>query len=139
MIHRMNHVGRVLPFLLIPFLVGAPGTSPGATLYRCEIDGRVEFRQTACEAGEESLQHVFNTSSGLTPSEPGRRLKKMSDKSDTVKHKRPYKASDRECWSKRQKLEQVERHLRAGYRASEYERLHQRQRGYAAFLRRFCR
>jgi hypothetical protein len=43
------------------------------------------------------------------------------------------------CWKKRRQLDRVGRKLRTGYKASEYQPLHDRQREYEDFLRRFCR
>ncbi len=139
MIHRMAARGQTFLFLLL-FLIDFHGAmARGVTLYRCEVDGNVEFRQTACETGDETLHNVTNSSSGLTPSEPGVRLKKPSEKTDTVTGKEIPQGGDRSCWTKRQRLERVERRLRAGYRASEYQRLHDRQREYEDYIRRFCR
>ena len=138
MIHRSAATGQNLLFLICCLIPVGAGMAQGVTLYRCEIDGAIEFRQTACVEGEETLQHVEERSSGMTPSEPGVRLKKPSEKTDTVTRKRHRASNDQACWRKRQRLEGVERRLRAGYKASEYQRLHDRQREYEAYIRQFC-
>jgi hypothetical protein len=135
----MTPGGRFLRFLLCSVLASQCLTASAVTLYRCEKNGVTEFRQTACPAGQERRIHVINSSSGLRPSEPGLRLKKMSEKTDKSSRKQPKAASEKPCWRKRQQLDRVERRLRAGYKASEYQRLHDRQREYEAYLRRFCR
>ena len=139
MIHSITSTGVILLFFICGSINAGAGMAQGVTLYRCEIDGAIEFRQTACEEGEESLQHVQERSSGMTPSEPGVRLKKPSESTDTVTQKRSQASNQQVCWGKRQRLERVERRLRAGYKASEYQRLHNRQREYEAYIRRFCR
>ncbi len=139
MIHRMAVPVHTFLFLLLFLIYCRDATAQGVTLYRCEVDGKVEFRQTACEAGDETLHHVINSSSGMTPSEPGVRLKKPSETADIVTGKKIPHGTDKACWTKRHRLERVERRLRAGYRASEYQRLHDRQREYEDYIRRFCR
>ena len=139
----MNYIyiscGLVLRMLTLCFLCKTEGAAGGVTLYRCVVGGTVEFRQTACPQGDEGKIHITDHSRGITPSEPGLRLKEMTEKrapqSSTV-GKKEYRER---CWKKRRRLEQVERKLRAGYKASEYERLHQRQARYEDYIREFCR
>lgn len=138
--HRSSLCGR--PGLLFPLLISLPLSvqpADGVSVYRCDVDGTIEFRQTACERGGESLTHVINGSSGMTPSEPGLRLKKASEKSDTVVRRKKSPDFGERCWRKRRQLERVERRLRAGYKASQYRRLHDRQDEYESYIRHFCR
>jgi hypothetical protein len=135
----MTVYGRILRLLLCCLLAGLPLLALGVSLYRCDKNGVIEFRQTSCQAGQEQHIQVINNSSGLTPSEPGLRLKKASEKTDRVSRKPSEASSDKGCWRKEQQLQRVERRLRAGYKASEYQRLHDRQREYEEYLRRFCR
>jgi hypothetical protein len=137
MIHKMTLKGQIILFL--PLFCCTAAMAQGVSLYRCDIHGEIEYRQTACEEGDESRQRVKNTSSGLSPSEPGLRLKHTSDRADTVTRAKPRQASELQCWKKRLTLQRVERKLRAGYRASEYQRLHDRQRECEDYIRRFCR
>jgi hypothetical protein len=137
MFHKMALKGQIV--LSLTLFCCAATMAQGVGLYRCDIDGAIEFRQTACEEGGESRQRVTNTSSGLSSSEPGLRLKEKSEKADTVSKAKPRQASEMACWKKRQRLQRVERRLRTGYRASEYQRLHDRQREYEDYLSRFCR
>jgi len=139
MIHRLTAMVFVCLFPLNAVWVDPLSAADGVTLYRCVAGGRVEFRQTACEKGEESIQQIINGSSGLYPSEPALRLKKPSEKTDTIRSERVRQADEKACWKRRQQLERVERLLRSGYRASQYQRLHERQREYESYLRRFCR
>ena len=139
MIHRMPLPGQITRFLLCGLLAVHCLAASAVSLYRCDENGVIEFRQTACEAGKEQRIQVDNSSSGVTPSEPGLRLKKTSEKTDS-KRRKPSKArSEKVCWGKRQQLDRIERRLRSGYKASEYQRLHDRQRAYEDYLRRFCR
>jgi hypothetical protein len=131
--------GQIFRFLLCGLLAGHSLSALAVSLYRCDKNGSVEFRQTPCRGGGERRIHVINSSNGMTPSEPGLRLKKASEKPDTVSRKRRKTPSDKQCWRKRQQLERVDHRLRAGYKASEYQRLHDRQREYEDYLRQFCR
>jgi len=140
--HKLTIVGRIgLSFLLTASLQFIRPGLAGADvpLYRCVVDGQVEFRQTACEAGDQSRFLIIEHSRGMTPAEPGLRLKKASEKSDTVQKSRQTGPSERQCWNKRQLLERVERRLRGGYKPSQYQRLHDRQDEYESYLHQFCR
>jgi hypothetical protein len=137
-LHRLSAMAA--PCLLLSLCVPLwSSAAEGVTLYRCDVDGNVEFRQTACQAGVEARQHVVHSNSGMTPSEPGLRLKMASEKTDTVSRRKTEPDSEKACWHKRRQLERVEKRLRTGYRASEYQRLHDRQRDYEQFIHRFCR
>lgn len=139
MFHRMTLSGQILRFLLCGLLASQSLAAFGVSLYRCDKNNVIEFRQTPCRGGEGRRVHVINNSNGLTPSEPGLHLKIPSEKADRVSPKVHKASSDKRCWRKRQQLERVERKLRAGYKASEYQPLHDRQREYEDYLRRFCR
>jgi hypothetical protein len=139
MFHRLTAIAATCLFLLLSVLFWRTSAAEGMTLYRCNIDGEIEFRQTACREGVETRLHTTHSSSGLTPSEPDLRLKTASEKTDTVSRRKTKLVSEKQCWNKRQQLDRVERRLRTGYRASEYQRLHDRQQEYEAFIHRFCR
>jgi hypothetical protein len=142
MYHKSSLAGRIGCYFLI-FLASLPilrrAQAAGVALYRCDVGGVLEFRQTACEQGDESTIHVNDSSRGMTPSEPGLRLKKASEKSDIVSRQREMPAVEARCWKKRTQLDRVERRLRSGYKPSQYQRLHQRQDEYEAYIRHFCR
>ncbi|MCU7796891.1 MAG: thioredoxin [Candidatus Thiodiazotropha sp. (ex Myrtea spinifera)] len=142
MIHITNLTCRTASLLLILFMILSgyrQVMAEGIQLYRCVIDGATEFRQTACAEGDESRIRVTDHSRGMTPSVPGLRLKKVSEKTDNKAKKKNKRAIDERCWKKRRQLEKVERRLRAGYKPSQYERLHQRQETYESYIRKFCR
>jgi hypothetical protein len=139
MFHRLTAIAATCLFLLLFVPLWRTSAAEGMALYRCNIDGEIEFRQTACREGVETRQRIIYSSSGLTPSEPGLRLKKTSEKTDTVSRRKTKQVSEKQCWNKHQQLDRVERRLRTGYRASEYQRLHDRQQEYEAFIHRFCR
>jgi hypothetical protein len=131
--------GLFLVVLTLCFICGSESLAGGATPYRCVIDGVVEFRQTACPQGGGDKIHIKDHSRGITPSEPGLRFNEMTEKRVTQSSSRRKKEYRERCWKKRRQLERVERKLRAGYKASEYERLHQRQADYEDYIREFCR
>ena len=128
---------RPIRILLVLSLLG-PAPVTAIELYRCSRDGAVEFRQTPCPGGEQTLTEVTDQSRGMTPVEPALRLPKRQDlkRSKSPSQKR---RNDERCWKTRLRLEKVERRLRGGYRASQYEALHRKQEEYAGYLKRFCR
>ena len=142
MIHITSLVCRA-GFLLLSLSLCFPGyrqvMAGDAMFYRCTVDGVVEFRQTACLNSGEGKIHIKDHSKGITPSAPGLRLKKVSEKSDTKPLSKNKGANEERCWKKRRQLERVERKLRAGYKPSQYERLHERQETYESYIRKFCR
>lgn len=128
--------------LFFPLSVAVPWHAQEAAadtrLYRCKVDGVVEFRQTGCRGGEETVVNVVEGSRGMTPAEPGVRLKKRSRGGTTVARKSGHDERDRACWKRRRQLLRIEGKLRAGYKASQYRRLHERQEEHESYLRRFC-
>ena len=128
--------------LFFPLSVAAPWLAQKAAadtrLYRCRVDGVVEFRQTGCRGGEEAVVNVVESSRGMTPAEPGVRLKKRPGGGNTVERKSGHDEQDRACWKRRRQLLRIEGKLRAGYRASQYRRLHERREEHESYLRRFC-
>jgi hypothetical protein len=129
-------------FLLGPVLMlgaMAATVSEGVELYRCTRDGRVEFRQTACPDGEQTLTEVVDQSAGISPIEPALRLESTTpEEPSSVLETRQPRASEERCWKTRQRLEWVERRLRAGYKPSQYDGLHRKQAEYQDYLKRFC-
>lgn len=124
--------------LLAGFIVSTAGEA--VELYRCLRDGAVEFRQTACEDGEQSVTEVIEQSGGISPVEPALRLEKVSpQKTGSAGDPDRSTAVNERCWKTRQRLEWVERRLRAGYKPSQSEGLHRKQREYDDYLKRFCR
>lgn len=139
MIHTLARSCLRLHLLFCCLLAAQPLSAEGVSLYRCEINGVPEFRQTPCLEGREGRVQVIEASGGMTPSEPALRLKQKPKKPARVSRKSAETSNDRGCWKKRRQLERVERKLRRGYKASEYQSLHDRQREYEDYLRRFCR
>lgn len=131
--------GPCLIVLTLCFISGSESLAEGATHYRCVLDGKVEFRQTACPQGSGGKIHITDHSRGITPSEPGLRFKQMTEQGKTQSSSERKKDNRERCWKKRRQLERVERKLRAGYKASERDRLHQRQTTYESYIREFCR
>jgi hypothetical protein len=109
----------------------------GVELYRCNHNGEVEFRQTPCPEGEQTLTEVTEQSRGMTPVEPALRLQKRSPRKG-AKSKPSKRDNTERCWKTERRLEKVERRLRGGYKASQYDALHEKQEEYSAYLKRFC-
>jgi hypothetical protein len=138
MIHKMTWRGQILRFLFGCVLAGMTLMSQSVSLYRCDKNGAIEFRQTACEAGRQRSVQVVNESGGLTPSTPALRVVEVPERVAESARQRTTRLREARCWKKRRQLDRVERKLRTGYKASEYQPLHDRQREYEDFLRRFC-
>jgi hypothetical protein len=138
MMHKYLINGPIGLFM-IAGCVAEASAAEAVLVYRCQYDGKIEFQQIPCQAGDETLLPVTDHSGGLSPSEPGLRLPRPAHKAGKHSGRKPRGASERQCWKKQQQLSRVERRLRAGYRASQYQSLHDRQREYEAFIRRFCR
>ncbi|MEN8179950.1 MAG: thioredoxin [Pseudomonadota bacterium] len=126
--------------LLAGLLVGVSSTAWSVEFYRCTLNGRVEFRQTPCTAGEQEKTQVVEQSSGMTPVEPALRLapaKAKRQKSKPVRETKR-KPNEERCWKIEKRLERVEQRLRGGYKASQYGKLHRTQDEYEDYLKRFC-
>ena len=139
MFHTLARSCLRLHFLFCCLLVAQPLSALGASLYRCDANGVPEFRQTPCREGVEERVQVIEASGGISPSRPALQLKKRPQKPTRQSRKPAETSNDRRCWKKRRQLERVERKLRSGYKASQYQPLHDRQREYEEYLRRFCR
>ncbi len=110
-------------------------------LFRCTLNGGIEFRQTPCPAGRQEKTVVVEQSSGMTPAEPALRLAqpKTTRQNKLSAQDTPRKPNEEKCWKLERKLEKVEQRLRGGYKASQYRSLHRKQDEYEDYLRRFCR
>jgi hypothetical protein len=130
-------------FLFGVFFIGTVGVayvSEAVELYRCTRNGMIEFRQTACPDGEQAITKVTEQSGGISPIEPGLRLEATtSEQPDSKQQTKQTTAVDERCWKTRQRLDWVERRLRAGYKPSQYEGLHRKQAEYDEYLKRFCK
>ncbi len=119
---------------------GIPSPIRALELYRCTLNGNVEFRQTPCQAGEQEKTQVIEQSSGMTPSKPAMRLVKepVKPRKNSSTHPAKKRVDEERCWKTEKKLEKVEQTLRGGYKASQYQRLHRKQDEYEEYLRLFC-
>ncbi|MBL3526707.1 MAG: thioredoxin [gamma proteobacterium endosymbiont of Lamellibrachia anaximandri] len=120
-------------------------SSGGVTVYRCQLpEGDVTFQQIPCVSGEQQQIRIVNRSAGLSPVEPALRLqrtkqKKASKRRSKATKTRRKRSEEKRCWAKRKKLEKVEKRLRAGYKASQSDKLHRQQADYEDYLKQFCR
>jgi hypothetical protein len=114
--------------------------SAGLEVYRCTLNGETEFSQTPCREGEQQVTVVEPQSRGMSPIKPALRMepKVPANKPKKITEKTKDKDNLEKCWRARKKLERVEQRLRAGYKASQYQRLHNRQDEYEEYLRLFC-
>lgn len=111
-------------------------------------DGRVEFRQFPCHGRDESLLlEIDDRPSGWTPPDPSEVFKEEKaggESSGAPSDDGPDEAAaadrrrEEKCWKKDRQLEQVNRQLRAGYTASEGQRLRRKRAEYEDYLKRFC-
>jgi hypothetical protein len=133
MFHKMTLKVQIVLFLLTSLFYSPAAPAQGLNHYPCDINGESKFRQAACEPRLD-LSHACSpdcmNAYGLVST---------SEQADVVSRAKPRRSSERQCWKKRQSLQRVQRKLRTGYRASEYQRLHDRRRSYEDYLRRFCR
>ncbi len=120
-------------------------SSGGVTVYRCQLpEGDVTFQQIPCASGEQQQRtRIVNRSAGLSPAKPGLRLqrkkqKKASKRRSKATKPRRKRSEEKRCWAKRKKLEKVEKRLRAGYKASQSDKLHRQQADYEDYLKQFC-
>ena len=132
--------------LTLGCLSAAGGETTG--LYRCNTaDGAIEFRQSACVGpGEQQKILVNHARSGWIPPTPRADLATQSaaPQSD-ARQIDPHLSSieDRReqvhaCWKARAGLDEVNRQLRYGYKASQGTKLRNKRRRYAAYLRNLC-
>jgi len=116
----------------------------GVTVYRCQQpEGDVTFQQIPCVSGEQQRTRIVNRSAGLSPAKPALRLqrtkqKKASKRRSKATKPRRKRSEEKRCWAKRKKLEKVEKRLRAGYKASQSDKLHRQQADYEDYLKQFC-
>ena len=133
---------RYLPIVLLSSVtLFAAWRVEAVEFYRCTEDGRVEFRQTPCPAGEQSKTRVEEQSGGMTPVEPALRLEPVKQTAHTAPAPAPAtgQINEERCWKTEMRLQRIEQRLRAGYKASQYAKLHRSQEEYEAYLKRFCR
>ena len=138
---------RAIPQILgLCCLIGCgafPPASWGVELYRCSLDGQVEFRQTPCAEGSQTVTRVIEQSRGMTPAKPAVRLQEKPRKphkpAKSAESAQRKAMDEKDCWKMEKKLGKIEQRLRAGYRASQYQELHRKQDEYEEYLRQFCR
>ncbi len=114
-------------------------------LYRCvDAAGNSMFQQTACLVGEQSIIEVVDTRVGWKPPKASKKSAKVSKKPplkpvrSIAKQARERRKQDKSCWRAEQNLEQVDRKLRRGYKASAGDRLRAKQERYESYLKEFC-
>jgi hypothetical protein len=116
-------------------------------LYRCVApDGKVEFRQTVCagDAGQEEVR-VKDRMTGWEPPKPKlEESEKDSERSSRSEGNSKKDDADRDrqekqCWKKRQQLDEVNWKLRHGYKPAAGVKLRRRREEYEDYIRRFCK
>ncbi|WP_200286194.1 hypothetical protein [Rhabdochromatium marinum] len=125
-----------------------------SSVYRCTAaDGSIEFRQYPCHGRDASvLLDIDQRPSGWTPPDPAevfdaedeaeaaaeRSQAAAKARAEAAKAAAVERRQEEKCWKKHHQLEQVERKLRAGYQASEGQRLRHKRTEYEDYLKRFC-
>jgi hypothetical protein len=129
-------------FVCLLLLVPVASLVEGATVYRCAgDDGEPRYQQHACsgEGAEVEIPPPALRWDALRPAE--RSLVESYRQAERVEYP-PAPArrqvSERTCWNKRRSLDRVSTRLRRGYKASEAQRLHDRQDELSEYLRRYC-
>lgn len=124
-------------------------------VYRCTAaDGSTEFRQFPCHGRDEGeLLEIDNRPSGWTPPDPAdvfpdgfftdaRESKARESSTQSDGDARKDAAADRrwqeKCLKKQHQLDDVQRQLRAGYTASEGQRLKHKRAQYEEYIEKFC-
>lgn len=117
-----------------------------AAIYRCDEDGRAVFRDHPCRTGQppEVVVPQVAGDAGLRPSERAwlsRRAARRKAWRRSGRHDAGGGDGDaqaRRCWNKQRRLQEVQARLRAGYKASQGNRLRRQRRQYEDYLARFC-
>lgn len=135
---------RTINAALALFLV-VSGTTHAATYYRCMLlDGSVEFTQRPCVGGGGSTVAVEDRligweSPGYAPlSATSSKKSKKSSKAKLRVAQKNRKKREKACFKKKQSLENVNRRLRAGYKAGQGKKLRHRRRQIEEYLDAFC-
>jgi hypothetical protein len=159
--HQQPKTGRIRRWFLAVALVPSIGLISSITalaaepsVYRCTAaDGSIEFRQFPCHGRDDSLLlELDDRRSGWTPpdpktvftEEPKRAKRDASPRSskDAAREAAKDAAVDRrwqeKCLKKQHQLDEVKRKLRAGYKASEGQRLRHKRAEYQEYLEKFC-
>ena len=111
-------------------------------VFQCTLgDGRVEFRQTLCADGDQQELEIKDVKVGWEAPTATVKLTKKSAKkarksSGSSSRRKEKQAKD--CFKTEQKLENVNRRLRRGYKAGQGSDLRHKRRQYEAYLGRFC-
>lgn len=132
-----------IPLLLL-LITG--GLYADTSVYRCTtLDGAVEFNQFPCADGASEQEiSIQDRKTGWVPSDtPRRQTTKKPGKSRNRKRKtsgadQAAARREKQCWNKRQLVEEVNRKLRRGYKAGQGVKLRDRRRGYEDYIRKFC-
>ncbi len=123
-----------------------PVYAAGSTeISRCTAaDGSVEFRQGPCDARtqEQTLTIEDRPTGWVAPKVPTELLEVPTKPRNRLRQDaaagRAAETQKRQCWEKRQRLEEVENRLRHGYKAKQGMALKQRRDYYEAYLDEFC-
>jgi hypothetical protein len=130
-----------LHLILLLFL--GSSSYAGTRVYRCQdAAGRTEFRQTPCPGAEGVPLSLDAPRIGWIKPESSRtqreRVRPPAAVTASAVPQRPSPAQQRRCWKREQRLQQLQRKLRQGYKPSQGERLRRQRDEQEAYLRRFC-
>jgi hypothetical protein len=116
-------------------------------VYRCRApDGKIEFRQTSCATDtDEDEITVEDRKTGWEPKLTKIEKKTKSSKKSGSRERQAVKEDaalaqqEKQCWKKRQLLDEVNWKLRRGYKPPTGVKLRRRRRTYEDYIRRFCK
>ncbi len=134
---------RLLP-LLLPALLCLPcaGFADSTRVYRCTGEhGQVEFRQRPCIDGSQQELEIEDIEVGWEAPAAKVEVKKRPRKTTTKKSgtsSANNKKREEKCLKTEQKLENINRKLRRGYKAGKGADLRHKRRQYEEYLDRLC-
>lgn len=130
-------------YLLLPALVlPCAGFSDSTKVYRCTGEhGQVEFRQGRCVDGSQQELEIKDVEVGWEAPAAAVEVEKRPRK--TIKRKSVAssgnsKKREERCLKTEQKLENINRKLRRGYKAGKGADLRHKRRQHEEYLERFC-
>lgn len=145
-------IGRRKPFapwwhgLLLAALFGlsGAGSADSTRVYRCTgEDGQVEFRQGPCVEGLQQELEIEDVEVGweapaATVERNGRPRKTAAKKNRISSSRTDQKKREEKCLKTEQRLENINRKLRRGYKAGKGADLRHKRRQYEEYLDRLC-
>lgn len=112
-------------------------------VFRCtREDGHMEFRQIPCREGSQQELEIEDVMVGweapAATVELSKKRAKPKSRKTSASSRRNKEKQAKDCFKTEQRLENVNRKLRRGYKAGQGSDLRHQRRQYEAYLGRFC-